>query len=89
LYKATREIVSLLFPPLFLIPEWQTTRKLVVLYSSLYTTTVNHATMVTTLLLKQLICFYSGMRACTLTTFLGCPSCTTVTKECYQTGFLN
>ena len=24
----------------------------------------------------------------TLTTFLGCPSCIWVTKECYQTGFL-
>ena len=25
----------------------------------------------------------------TLTTFLGCPSCISVTKECYQIGFLN
>ena len=25
----------------------------------------------------------------TLTTFLGCPSCICMTKECYQIGFLN
>ena len=31
-----REVVSLSFPPLFLIPEWETAKKLVVLYSSLY-----------------------------------------------------
>jgi len=49
LYKETTEVVSLLFPPLFLIPEegnW--------LSYIASTTTANHATVVTTLLL---ICF--------------------------------
>ena len=51
-----REVVSLSFPPLFLIPEWETTKKLVVLYSSLYyhSKPCNHGNH---LLLKQLYLF--------------------------------
>ena len=57
-----RGVVSLMFPPLFLIvneEKWRKQQGTWFLIQLASTTTVNHATVVTTLLLKQLIPFYS------------------------------